>query len=70
VVPPGQPPAPDEPRNREQLIAEVAYFRAQQRDFAPGRELDDWLAAELEVDSQLNQRPESIDEPEGIGSFP
>jgi hypothetical protein len=58
-----------EPQYREKLIAEAAYFRSEQRDFSLGRELDDWLAAELEVDSQLNQRRESIDEPGGIGAF-
>ena len=31
------------------LIAEVAYYRAKQRGFAPGRELDDWIEAESEV---------------------
>jgi hypothetical protein len=30
-------------------IAERAYLRAQQRGFAPGQELDDWLAAEAEI---------------------
>ncbi|HVY63232.1 MAG TPA: DUF2934 domain-containing protein [Gammaproteobacteria bacterium] len=30
-------------------IAERAYFRALNRGFAPGHELDDWLAAEREV---------------------
>jgi hypothetical protein len=30
-------------------IAERAYLRAQLRGFAPGQELDDWLAAEAEV---------------------
>ena len=29
-------------------IAENAYYRAQRRHFAPGHELDDWLAAEQE----------------------
>lgn len=33
----------------EQLIAEAAYFRAEQRGFAPGNELGDWLDAEAEV---------------------
>ena len=32
-----------------QLIAQAAYRRAEQRAFAPGHELDDWLEAELEV---------------------
>ncbi len=31
------------------LIAQTAYRLAQQRSFAPGHELDDWLAAEAEV---------------------
>jgi hypothetical protein len=31
------------------LVAEAAYFRAASRDFAPGHEVDDWLAAEREV---------------------
>lgn len=30
-------------------IAEVAYYRAQARGFTPGHELEDWLAAEAEV---------------------
>jgi hypothetical protein len=33
---------------RRRRIAERAYRRAEQRGFAPGRELDDWLAAEGE----------------------
>ena len=37
---------PDEARRRR--IAERAYRRAEQRGFAPGQELDDWLAAEAE----------------------
>ena len=34
---------------RHELIAVGAYYRAQKRGFAPGRELDDWLAAEAEL---------------------
>ncbi|HUQ24983.1 MAG TPA: DUF2934 domain-containing protein [Burkholderiales bacterium] len=30
-------------------IAEAAYYRAQQRGFEPGHELEDWIAAEREV---------------------
>ena len=32
------------------MIAEAAYFAAQGRGFEPGHELDDWIAAEKEVD--------------------
>jgi hypothetical protein len=38
---------------RAALIAEAAYLRAQQRGFAPGHEIEDWLAAEAEVDARL-----------------
>lgn len=38
---------------REQMIAAAAYYRAQQRGFAPGGELDDWLRAENEADRFL-----------------
>ena len=38
---------------RHQMIAQAAYFRAQRRGFEPGHELEDWLAAETEVDTGL-----------------
>jgi Protein of unknown function (DUF2934) len=31
------------------MIAEAAYYLAKRRGFAPGHELDDWLAAEGEI---------------------
>lgn len=42
--------------SREARIAERAYWRAEQRNFEPGRELDDWLDAEREVDSEKSDR--------------
>lgn len=36
------------------LISEAAYYRAKQRGFAPGHELEDWIAAEAEVIRRLN----------------
>jgi len=39
--------------DRQRLIAEAAYFRAERRGFQPGRELEDWLAAEIEIDALL-----------------
>jgi hypothetical protein len=38
-----------DPVRRHAMIAEAAYFRAQQRGFAPGHEIDDWLEAEAEL---------------------
>jgi hypothetical protein len=62
-LPDPRPPLPDETiaspdstwsdDDRLAMIAERAYFRAESRGFVPGYELDDWLAAELEIDSQL-----------------
>ena len=37
-------------KEREKRIRELAYLRAKDRGFAPGRELEDWLLAEHEVD--------------------
>jgi hypothetical protein len=41
----------DETRRR---IAEAAYFRAKQRNFEPGHELEDWVEAESEVMGRIN----------------
>lgn len=47
---------------RQKMISDAAYYRAQKRDFAPGRELDDWLAAETEISSQfLEQEPSAAE---------
>jgi hypothetical protein len=34
--------------DRDSKIAEIAYIKAENRDFAPGYELEDWLEAERE----------------------
>ncbi|MBE0626254.1 MAG: DUF2934 domain-containing protein [Burkholderiales bacterium] len=34
---------------REKLVAQAAYFRAEKRGFAPGCEVQDWITAEAEV---------------------
>ena len=38
---------------REERIRVCAYFKAERRGFAPDHELDDWLAAEHEIDDAL-----------------
>ena len=43
--------------DRRTMIAEAAYLRAERRGFAPGEETEDWLAAELEVDTLLKSGP-------------
>jgi hypothetical protein len=44
------PPAASD-SERQSRIAELAYLKAERRGFAPGYELEDWLEAELELDS-------------------
>lgn len=55
---PTRMPAAREPavsaETRRAMIAEAAYLRAERRGFAPGREEEDWLAAEKEVDALLS----------------
>jgi hypothetical protein len=38
---------------RHEQIAQAAYFRAERRGFEPGHELEDWLAAEAEIDTGI-----------------
>jgi len=47
------PPALIDQNQRRAMIAQAAYYRAEQRGFAPGHEAEDWLAAEGEVDAAL-----------------
>jgi len=52
---PAQAPAPEANRNTDPAkVAVAAYFRAQKRGFQPGRELEDWFAAEQEIREQVS----------------
>jgi hypothetical protein len=35
---------------REAMIRDAAYYHYAKRDYAPGHELEDWLAAEAEIE--------------------
>jgi len=41
--------------DRQELIARLAYMLAEQRGFAPGGELTDWIAAEAQVGAGLGE---------------
>jgi len=41
---------------RDHMIAMAAYYRAERRGFAPGRELEDWCEAEAEIERQLARK--------------
>lgn len=43
------------PGQRQQMIAEAAYFRAERRGFRGGDAMDDWREAEAEVDARLRR---------------
>ena len=45
-----------DPILRQQMIAETAYYNAQQRNFMPGNDIADWLSAETEVDRKLSKQ--------------
>ncbi len=38
---------------RRAWIAEAAYYHSASRGFVPGHELEDWLAAEAEIEALL-----------------
>ena len=46
-------------QERYEMIANMAYFRAEQRGFEPGWEVHDWLESERTVDEQLKNRGRS-----------
>lgn len=43
---------------REAMIRDAAYFHYAKRGYAPGHELDDWLAAEAEIERIAPASPE------------
>lgn len=42
-----------DPETRRQMVAAEAYFLAERRGFRGGNEIEDWVAAEIVVDSRL-----------------
>lgn len=54
---PADAPAMSVVPDRAELVRLAAYFRAERRGFAPGYEVEDWLAAELEVAAKFGAAP-------------
>lgn len=44
-----------DPRERYEMIAKMAYFRAEKRGFQTGWEVEDWLESERLVDEMLGK---------------
>ena len=59
---PISPPAWEvtEPERRS-MVSEAAYYRSAARGFAPGYELEDWLAAEAEIEALLQLQGAGMD---------
>jgi len=47
-------PAPLAAETRRAMIAEAAYYIAEQRGFSGGRDVEDWLLAEKQIDAGLS----------------
>lgn len=47
---------PDTHETRLEKIRALAYLRAKQRGFRPGHEMEDWLAAEKEVNEEFSRQ--------------
>lgn len=44
------------PEQRQQMIEEAAYYIAEKKGFEAHSILDNWLAAEAEIDNQFSQK--------------
>lgn len=42
-------------KERYQMIATMAYYRAEKRNFTPGNEMEDWFECEKIIDDMLNK---------------
>ena len=42
---------------RRHLIEETAYYMAEQRGFTPGHEMEDWLEAERQINTDSRSLP-------------
>jgi hypothetical protein len=51
--------------DRQQRIAEAAYWRAERRGFKPGHELEDWLEAERDIDAPRSRDASRDQHPDG-----
>lgn len=43
------------PTARTFMIAEAAYYKAQARNFEPGREIEDWCSAERDIEAMVGR---------------
>lgn len=46
--------SPETPEEIAEWIAVAAYYKAQERGFTPGNEVENWIEAEREIASKLD----------------
>lgn len=39
-----------------QMVSEAAYYQAEKRGFVPGNEMEDWVAAEAEIEALQKEK--------------
>jgi len=52
---PTPPSTPVSPEQRRCYVEVAAYYIAERHGFTPGRELEDWAAAEAEIDRLIKE---------------
>jgi hypothetical protein len=55
AVPQSSASASISPRERYEMIATMAYYRAEQRNFESGHDVEDWLECEGIIDNMLKK---------------
>ncbi len=57
-TPPGETTASSavSPEERNRMVAEAAYYIAEHRGFAESSPLEDWCAAEAQIDAMVSRR--------------
>lgn len=43
------------PAERDRMVAEAAYYLSEKQGFQPGYEMENWLTAEQQIDSEISQ---------------
>jgi hypothetical protein len=43
-------------QQRYQMVAEAAYLLSEKQGFEPGRDMDNWLLAELQIEAEMKNK--------------
>jgi hypothetical protein len=62
-------PAEAQPEHRARMIEEAAYYRFLQRGLVDGNDVNDWLAAEAEIDGSSRHADRPAQDDVGLPRF-